>query len=79
MLWGVRAPATNSDRFARGYTERRLAGTRTSDGWEIQPQAPEESVVSINIKQPCFLNKSDMIEKMVFGQKNNLVTICKME
>lgn len=43
------------------------------------PQAPEESVVSINIKQPCFLNKSDMIEKMVFGQKNNLVTICKME
>ena len=43
------------------------------------PQAPEESVVSINIKQPCFLNKSDMIEKMVFGKKSNLVTICKME
>lgn len=46
---------------------------------DLVPQAPEESVVSINIKQPCFLNKSDMIEKMVFGQKNNLVTICKME
>lgn len=50
------------------------------DEWgDLVPQAPEESVVSINIKQPCFLNKSDMIEKMVFGEKSNLVTICKME
>ena len=50
------------------------------DGWgDLVPQAPEESVVSINIKLPCFLNKSDMIEKMVFGEKSNLVTICKME
>ena len=57
------------------------------DGWEtMEPnlprarvRAPEESIVSINIKLPCFLNKSDMIGKMVFGEKNNLVTIYKME